>query len=61
MAADIVILGISAEEVQRRLSGWSGGMGCYADFTHLDTRPYRARWCESGSVAPSSPKTKTKN
>lgn len=44
MAADIVIPGISAEEVQRRLNGWSGGMGCYADFTHLDIRPYRARW-----------------
>ena len=46
MAADIVIPGLSARDVQLILLNWSGGMGCYAGFTHLDTRANRARWGE---------------
>lgn len=44
MAADIEIKGIGAREVQKRLKNWSGGMGSYETFTHLDIRPNRARW-----------------
>lgn len=44
MAADIVVVGMPAAEVQRFLRQWSGGMGCYAQYTHLDIRPNRARW-----------------
>ena len=44
MAADIVVPGIPAIEVQRLLKNWTGGMGQYQHFTHLDIRPHRARW-----------------
>jgi uncharacterized protein YcbK (DUF882 family) len=44
MAADIVVPGMPANELQQFLQGWSGGMGCYTNYTHLDIRPYRARW-----------------
>lgn len=44
MAADIVVPGMPATDLQKFLRHWSGGMGCYTHFTHLDTRPYRARW-----------------
>lgn len=44
MAADIVIKGMTAHEVQAALKNWSGGMGSYATFTHLDIRHNRARW-----------------
>lgn len=44
MAADIVIPGLSARDVQLILLNWSGGMGLYRSYTHIDIRPYRARW-----------------
>lgn len=55
MAADIVVPGMPAFEVQRHLSNWSGGMGCYQHFTHLDIRPYKARWAQADSAASSDP------
>lgn len=47
MAADIVVPGLSASEVQQFLKHWSGGLGCYTHFTHIDLRPMRARWGEN--------------
>lgn len=44
MAADIVVEGMSPRELQKLLKNWSGGMGCYSTFTHLDIRPGKARW-----------------
>jgi uncharacterized protein YcbK (DUF882 family) len=44
MAADIVVKGVPAHEVQAKLKDWPGGLGSYSKFTHLDIRPYRARW-----------------
>ncbi|MGE0200351.1 MAG: YcbK family protein [Candidatus Melainabacteria bacterium] len=44
MAADVVIAGMPARAVQAFLKHWSGGLGAYAGFTHLDIRPERARW-----------------
>lgn len=44
MAADIVVPGMSAKEVQNFLKNWSGGLGSYANFTHVDIRPTKARW-----------------
>ena len=44
MAADIVVAGMSPREVQEALKNWSGGMGAYETFTHLDIRPYKARF-----------------
>jgi uncharacterized protein YcbK (DUF882 family) len=44
MAADIVIDGISARKLQQQLIHWSGGLGCYQTFTHVDIRPKKARW-----------------
>ncbi len=44
MAADIVVVGMTAKKVQTFLKHWSGGMGCYDTFTHLDTRSNKARW-----------------
>lgn len=44
MAADIVVDGLSARELQKLLKNWSGGMGCYDTFTHLDIRENEARW-----------------
>jgi len=49
MAADIVVQRIPAHDVQVMLRDWAGGMGCYAHFTHLDIRPYKARWSQSAS------------
>lgn len=43
MAADIVVLGMGAIEVQQFLDNWSGGIGEYGTFTHLDIGP-RRRW-----------------
>lgn len=43
MAADIVVPGLSARQVQQQLSRWSGGLGCYPSFTHVDIGPKR-RW-----------------
>jgi uncharacterized protein YcbK (DUF882 family) len=44
MAADVSVSGVAPAELQRLLKNWSGGMGLYANYTHLDIRPYRARW-----------------
>lgn len=44
MAADFVALGMRPRDVQEKLTDWPGGMGCYVTFTHLDIRPYRARF-----------------
>lgn len=44
MAADIQIQGMSPRQVQAYLTGWSGGLGCYPTHTHVDIRPYKARW-----------------
>ena len=37
-AADFVVQGLSAQEVQRRLraAGWTGGLGTGSNFTHID-------------------------
>lgn len=42
-AADIVVEGLAPKYVQQFLVGWSGGMGSYATFTHVDIGPKR-RW-----------------
>ena len=44
MAADIVVEGWNARDVQLLLKDWSGGLGCYVTFTHVDIRPTKARW-----------------
>lgn len=44
MAADIVVPGMTATQVQQFLKNWSGGLGSYPHFTHVDIRPNRARW-----------------
>lgn len=44
MAVDIVVAGMPAKSVQAFLQNWSGGMGCYQHYTHLDIRPQKARW-----------------
>lgn len=43
-AADIIIPGMPASQVQQMLKNWSGGLGCYQHYTHVDIRPTRARW-----------------
>lgn len=43
-AADIVISGMPAKAVQEYLKHWSGGLGHYAGFTHVDIRPKAERW-----------------
>lgn len=45
-AADIVVEGLTPQQVQAVLKDWDGGMGCYDSWTHLDTWLKR-RW--SGS------------
>lgn len=42
-AADIVVSGLKASEVQKILKDWNGGLGSYASWTHLDTATKR-RW-----------------
>ncbi len=44
MAVDIVVPGLSSKDLQLILINWTGGMGLYETHTHLDIRPYRARW-----------------
>ena len=44
MAADIRIDGMTPAEVQLLLLGWSGGLGFYDTFTHIDTRPNKVRF-----------------
>ena len=44
-AADFNIKGLSPQQVQHLLdSTWSGGLGYGKSFTHIDIRPYRARF-----------------
>lgn len=44
-AADIVVVGVSPKEVQKALNSvWEGGLGYGRTFTHLDTRPWKARF-----------------
>jgi uncharacterized protein YcbK (DUF882 family) len=43
-AADIVVTGMAPRDFQKRLADWPGGLGSYDWWTHLDIRPYRARW-----------------
>jgi uncharacterized protein YcbK (DUF882 family) len=42
-AADIVVPGLKASEVQRILKDWEGGLGSYSSWTHVDTGAKR-RW-----------------
>lgn len=45
MAADIVVLGLSAPMVQELLERWGiGGMGSYETFTHAGVRGKDRRW-----------------
>lgn len=44
MAADIVVEGMSPAKVQQFLQNWSGGLGAYETFTHIDIRNEKARW-----------------
>lgn len=44
MAADIVVAGCSPKLLQLILKNWSGGLGSYATFTHVDIRENNARW-----------------
>ncbi len=44
MAVDVVVSGLPPKELQLILVNWTGGMGLYETHTHLDIRPYRARW-----------------
>lgn len=46
-AADIQVAGVTPARVQKFLKDITGGLGSYSTFTHLDTRPKKARW--SGS------------
>ena len=46
-AADIVVEGVDAADVQElcdALVGDDGGVGSYDTFTHVDLRGWRARW-----------------
>lgn len=47
-AADFIVSGVSPIEVynwcDKNLMTGNGGLGKYSNFTHLDTRNYRARW-----------------
>ena len=46
-AADFWINGVSNSDVQEyaeTVVGDEGGLGIYPNFTHIDTRGYRARW-----------------
>ena len=43
MAVDVVMPHMDAPTLQKFLQDWSGGMGCYKTYTHLDIGPKR-RW-----------------
>lgn len=44
-AADVIVEDMTARQVQQQLETfWTGGMGYGRHFTHLDIRPYKARW-----------------
>lgn len=44
MAADIVIRGVTPRQLQKDFANWSGGMGCYDTFTHLDIQKTKKKW-----------------
>ncbi len=47
MAADIVVTGVKASDVQQYLETimpGTGGIGKASDYTHVDTRAIKARW-----------------
>jgi len=44
LAADIVVEGLNPKEVQKRLQSWSGGLGCYSEWTHVDLGKKRRWW-----------------
>lgn len=49
LACDFTVAGMTPAEVQERLDApgspvANGGLGSYAQFTHVDRRGYRARW-----------------
>lgn len=45
MAVDFYIRDVDPKEVYEKLnSWWSGGLGQYRTFTHIDTRDYKTRW-----------------
>jgi uncharacterized protein YcbK (DUF882 family) len=43
-AADIVVVGMSPIDVYNFLHNWTGGLGKYTTFTHVDIRDGKARW-----------------
>ncbi len=43
-AADIVVEGIDPSDVYKAATQFSGGVGKYETFTHVDSRGYKARW-----------------
>ena len=43
-AADFVVHGVSAKQVQQDFKHWAGGLGQGSNFTHIDIRPYKSRW-----------------
>lgn len=43
MAADIVFKEYTPDRIQKMLFDWSGGLGSYSTFTHVDIGPKR-RW-----------------
>jgi uncharacterized protein YcbK (DUF882 family) len=43
-AADIDVEGILAEQVQEYFEDIAPGLGCYDNFTHVDSRRGTARW-----------------
>jgi uncharacterized protein YcbK (DUF882 family) len=43
-AADIQVAGVAPGKVHAFLADTTGGLGSYSTFTHLDTRPKKARW-----------------
>lgn len=45
MAADIAVIGMTPKQVQAVLDiWWPGGLGYGSTFTHLDIRPFKARF-----------------
>jgi hypothetical protein len=47
-AVDFVVQGIPPHQVNARLEAWwgnRGGLASASNFTHLDSRGHRARWC----------------
>lgn len=43
-ATDINVLSKAPKDVQNALKDWSGGLGSYVTFTHIDSRGSKARW-----------------